>query len=198
MKKEDLLLQLAERAYNVEFGACRNFATFDAVDKIPDFITLLSLFVGILGLVIECLTVKWVSAIVLILSVLGLYISRFSDNKDKYANAGDKLTNVYYGLKKLYGEIKDGSDDVSENHLSEFKRLCDEASSLSISHQMYFSDIRANIKFFERDDLGWMNEQLHFTFWKDKVPQSLKHSVIYLLLMTIILICVWYISKICN
>ena len=87
MKKEEMMRQLAERAFNVEFGACRNFATYDAITKIPDLITIGSIIIGILGLVWTDLTIADVSSIVLALSVIGLYISRFTDNIDIYKEA---------------------------------------------------------------------------------------------------------------
>jgi hypothetical protein len=198
MKKNDLLKQIAERAYNVEFGACRNFATYDAVTKIPDLITVLSLIIGILGLVFNCLTVKWLSASILILSIIGLYVSRFTENTDKYSATGEQLTQVYYDLKDLYMSAKSEQDDVDEDNVNKYKEICNTANKLNISRQMYFSDIRANIKFFERDDIKWIDAELHFKFWRDKFPRSLKHLLNGIIIAIILIVIIYYIKGICS
>lgn len=193
MKKDDLLKQIAERAYNVEFGACRNFATYDAVTKIPDLITVGSILIGILGLVWTELTKQDISAIVLVLSVVGLYISRFSDSVDIYKTAGEKLTGCYYDLKTLYVKVKNAEDSELDSTYAEMQRISNEVSNYYISRQFYFSDIRANYKFFQRDDLGWMNEQLHFTFIKDKIPYTFK-VIFWIFLLIVSIKVLWFLG----
>lgn len=189
MGKDDLLKQIAERAYNVEFGAFRNFATYDAVTKIPDIISIVSIIIGILGFVWADFTKQEISTVVLVLSFLGLYISRFSDSVDKYESAGRQLTNCYYDMKNLYAKVKNANDNELDSFCVEFNKISEEVSRHYISRQFYFSDIRANYKFFQRDDLEWMDEQLHFSFFKDKVPYSAK-AIFWMLVGFVILVSV--------
>ena len=60
--KEDLLKQIAERGYAVSYAACLNYSTYDIIRSVPAIVTCLSLFVGILGLVWNAFTAKWISA----------------------------------------------------------------------------------------------------------------------------------------
>lgn len=185
MKKEEILKQLAERAYNVEFGACRNFATYDAITKIPDLITIGSIIIGILGLVWNDLTIADVSSIVLVLSVIGLYISRFTDNIDRYKEAGENLTSCYYKLKSLYIQLKDESSQQLDSYQTKYEEISKEIEANQNSKQIHFSDIRANFKFFQRDDLSWMDEQLHFSFFRDKIPYTLK-AILWLIIIGLV------------
>ncbi|WP_232223960.1 hypothetical protein [Anoxybacteroides tepidamans] len=47
MDKDHLLRSLAENGYNVSFGAKKHFATYDIVEKIPGFLALISLLIGV-------------------------------------------------------------------------------------------------------------------------------------------------------
>ena len=99
MKKEILLKHIAETAYNVGFGAKKHFATYDIVTKAPGLISFTSLAVGILGFVIPCLTLPHVSAALVILGVMGLFISHYNADKDKCCKAGEELTGMFNELK---------------------------------------------------------------------------------------------------
>ena len=52
MKKETMLKKLAQKGYDVSYSANLNFATYDIVAKFPAVVSLLSITIGILGLVI--------------------------------------------------------------------------------------------------------------------------------------------------
>lgn len=47
MTREGMLKVIARHGYNVGFGAKNNFATYDIVCKMPDWISLLSLTIGV-------------------------------------------------------------------------------------------------------------------------------------------------------
>ena len=53
MNREGLLRSIAETGYNVGFGAKKNFATHDVVQKAPGLIGFLSLAVGVFALIYE-------------------------------------------------------------------------------------------------------------------------------------------------
>ena len=67
--KEDLLKQIAEKGYAVSYAACLNYSTYDIIRSVPAIVTYLSLFVGILGLVWNVFTTKWLSVCVLLLGI---------------------------------------------------------------------------------------------------------------------------------
>ena len=48
--KKDLLTKIAQKAYDISYAANLNFATYDIVNKLPEWIAFLSIIAGILGL----------------------------------------------------------------------------------------------------------------------------------------------------
>jgi hypothetical protein len=69
MLKNDLLNHIASAGYNVGFGAKKTFATFDIVSKLPGWIGIISLAVSVLGLYMDEMSSKNISAIFIILSI---------------------------------------------------------------------------------------------------------------------------------
>lgn len=173
MIKEDFLKQIAQMGYDVGFGAKKHFASFDMIEKIPRIISFLSISVGILSLFIAELTIKPLSATLLILGVVGIYISAYNSNKDNYCNTGRKLTSLYQELKTLYFIVKgkEGNDFDSEN--KEFEKIKKEFYENNITKQVLFSDWYAHYKFFWQHQIDWIANELKLRFWRDKVPLSL-------------------------
>ena len=174
MQKSDLLKSIAEKGYDVGFGAKKHFATYDIIEKAPGFIGFFSMAFGIFSLVIKSLSTDYTSAIFIILGVIGLYISLYDHKKICYEKSGVALTKNYNQLKALYLEVKSSNDgdDYSEfqNKLSEIEG-CYYADC--ISKQILFSNWYAHYKFFWEHQIGWVNEQLNFNFFRDKIPLSL-------------------------
>ncbi len=173
MKKEDLLKQIADVAYNVGFGAKKHFATYDIVEKAPGLISFSSMAVGIFGLVIDILSAKSLSAAFLVLGIAGFYIERYNEDKDKYAEKGSDLTQLFNELKTLYYKVKSSSDDDLIQSGEELKKILDCYYKKCIHKQILFSDWYAHHKFFWQHQIDWIDEQKNFRFWRDKVPLSL-------------------------
>ena len=53
-------------------------------------------------------------------------------------------------------------------------------SDASIPKQILFSDWFAHYKFFWQHQIGWIDEQLNFKFFRDKVPLTLSMSILVL------------------
>ncbi len=197
MKNEDLLDQIAETAYNVGFGAKKHFATYDIVDKIPGVISFLAIMIGILALFIDFYTNKLISAILIILGVIGIYISMYNDSKDKYSEVGSETIQLFNALKELYfkvkGKISENADEEDINKLKEIESIF---YSKAISKQILFSGWFAHHKFFWewRKHINWIEKQLNFTFFSDKVPLSVITIFILLILTFLFIILSSYIS----
>ena len=158
MNKVELLKYIAETGYNVGFGAKKHFATYDLIEKMSGWIGFISTAVGILGLVIDALSTKLVSAIFVIIGICGLYISFYDKDKNRYENAGIELTKLFNELKSLYFDVKCLSDnsDVSAYQV----RLQDIETryfSLCISKQILFSNWYAHYKFFWEHQISWID-----------------------------------------
>lgn len=172
MTKQDLLKTIAETAYNVGFGAKKHFATFDIVSKVPGIIGFASVSVGVFALFLEFLSTRLLSAAFIVLGIAGMCIAHYDEKKQSYAQSGKELTGLFNRLKGLYFRVKaHEDDDVSrfEGELSEIER---EASSLGISEQIMFSDWYAHYKFFWQHQIDWIEEELKFRLFRDKIPLS--------------------------
>lgn len=172
MNNEDALRYIAELAYNVGFGAKRHFASHDIVDKLPGVIGFTSLAVGVFSLVVPWLSTQHMSALLITLGILSLYVSFSASEKDRYASTGEELTKLFGQLKLQYFAVKnEASDDVSTS-MDAVKRIEDTYYATSITKQLLFSDWIAHYKFFWQHQIGWVDEQLEFRFFRDKVPLS--------------------------
>lgn len=189
--KEDLLLKIAQKGYAVGFAANLNFATYDIVKTLPGRIAFLSIVIGIFGLVWPVFTTQCVSVGILILGISSIYIERFALDIDSYAERGKKNTEQLYKLKNLYIEVK-GMDNYSDFQLIEERYITieKEFNDGSQPNQIIFSNWYAHFKFFCEKDISWMNEVLHFEFWKDKIPQTAKILLFILLIALVVYYCV--------
>ena len=77
MNKTDLKKYIARTAYNVGFGAKKNYASYDIVRNANEYISIISMIIGVLALVSESLKGKIISASLLIAGIVGLYINKF-------------------------------------------------------------------------------------------------------------------------
>lgn len=172
MNKDELLKNIATTGYNVGFGAKKHFATYDIVSKTPGLISFFSMAFGIYALVLDGLSTKFLSATFIILGIVSLYIAMYDSQKDKYEEAGVKLTQYYNKLRDLYFRVKsDNSADTSafEQELSDIES---NYYSSNISKQILFSDWYAHYKFFWQHQIEWVDEQKNFSLLRDKLPLS--------------------------
>jgi len=155
----------------------KNFATYDLIAKAPGLISFFSFAIGIYALICESLNTKTVSATLLILGVIGLYISFYESKKETYFQIGNKLTDLFNDLKRLSGSVKAVSTPTKEqlNSLEEIEKKYTQVSS---AHQIMFSNWYAHYKFFWEQQIEWIDEQKKFRFWRDKIPLSLTLAVV--------------------
>ena len=191
MEKNYLLKLIAEKAYDVGFGAKKHFATYDIVEKAPGWISFISTAVGILGLVIDSLSTKLVSAIFLIVGIMTFYFNTYDSKKGDYEKVGGKLTSLFSQLKTLYFDVK------GDNSSSDFQFYKDRLSDIenefyqnSISKQILFSNWYAHYKFFWEMQIDWITEQRKFSLFRDKIPLS------FTVFFTLVIIALGYFFKI--
>lgn len=179
MNKSDLLKSIAEKGYDVGFGAKKHFATYDIIEKAPGLISFSSMAFGILALAIKELPTDLFSAIFIVLGVVGLYISLYDHKKSSYEQSGVALTKLYNELKALYFKVKNINEerDCSDLH-KELSDIENRYYQECISKQILFSNWYAHYKFFWEHQIEWVNEQLKFSFFRDKIPLSLWLAVL--------------------
>ncbi|RTZ02339.1 SLATT domain-containing protein [Flavobacterium sp. GSP6] len=191
MTKEMVLKSLATNGYNVGFGAKKNFASYDLVIKLPSWIGFITLALGIIQLGYPVIgNCKWLSTILILVSVAALYINVFNSTADKFEEEGIRLTKLFSRLRNLYLKVKSSDKNDFTDEVNEMNGIMDEYYSNVISKQVFMSQWFAHFKFFYEMQIDWVDEQLKFGFFKDKIPNSLKSTTIFLFI--IFLIYVYY------
>lgn len=186
MNREGLLKSIAETGYNVGFGAKKNFATHDIVQKAPGFIGFVSLAVGVFALVYEVLTSKAISATLVVSGIASLYVTHYDHDKAGFGAEGERLTALLYQLRDLYRDVQAaGTGDDLTSYRARLDLIQTAVSSSNMSKQILFSDWYAHYKFFWQHQIEWIDEQKHFSFWRDKVPLSLTFTIVVAMLATI-------------
>ncbi len=171
MKKDALLKCIAETGYNVGFGGRKHWATYDIVDKVPGLIGFFSTAMGVFALVYDSLSAKDISAALVVLGVIGLYISFYDSKKSDYEKAAKSITRNFNSLRDLYRTVQNSQDDSkNEEHYNQLMEIENEYYSNSISKQILFSDWYAHYKFFWQYQIDWVEEQKKFSLWRDKIP----------------------------
>ena len=171
--REDLLKRIAERGFEVGYAANLNFATHDIADKAPVVISFVSMAVGILALVSPVFQLTGVAVCLTLLGILTLYIEKYPAHE--YGERGKHTWSMLYALEALYYKVKergpaaDLSDDVTK-----LREIEDKFVDSTCPRKILFATWYAYFKFFAEKDYDWIDEQLHFRFWRDKVPANLR------------------------
>jgi hypothetical protein len=192
MTKQDLLKHIADTAYNVGFGAKKHFATYDMTAKIPGVIGYISTAVGVFGLVFEVLSIKALSAAFIVLGIMGIFITLYDHKKEKYAETGRKLTELFNKLKILYFNVKAAQGTDLSEYEQQLQMIEVEYSKTGISDQMLFSGWFAHYKFFWEHQIDWIDEQKHFRFFRDKIPLSFSFFAILLFLVAVFVVVIHF------
>ena len=147
---------------------------------------------GIFALAVKGLSAETTSAIFIVLGVIGLYINLYDHKKSSYEQSGVALTKIYNELKSLYFKVKSLEEDAEFSELQkEFSELESRYYPACISKQILFSNWYAHYKFYWEHQIDWVNEQLNFNFFRDKIPLSL-----WLTMLTVITGLIWSLSDI--
>lgn len=188
MNKETLLSIIAENGYNVGFGAKKTFATFDIVEKVPNLLGLLILLVGIIQLRFPNYEHNIdISAFLICLSVLVLYINFYNSDKSKYEKVGIEMTEMYGRLRDIYYSVKKSSAVKFDDQYKEVEEIMNKFYEISITKQIVFSDWYAHYKFFAQMQYEWIDEQKKFSLLKDMIPKS-AIAILILIIVTIIVV----------
>ena len=191
MNKDLMLDKIAQKGYDVFYAANLNFATYDIVRRVPSMVSFLSIAIGVLGLVFESFRVVGVSVSILLLGIASLYVEKFTSNVEEYCKRGSLNTDMFNKLKNLYYRVKETPASKSDfNDIeTQYEAIEQEFQLSSSAKQIFFANWYAHYKMFVVKDYKWMDDRLHFKWWKDKVPGSAK-VVLFLILAIIILILV--------
>lgn len=173
MNRDALLKLIAETAYNTGYGAKKHFATYDIIEKLPGWVALFSAGAAALALFVPAFEEKWVSATFIIISIGTGNILLYDRDKSKYAQVGEALTERFHELRVLYQEVKTEQPGTNlPAHAQRHAEIQANALKTNVAKQIFLSDWYAHYKFFWQQQTGWLDEQLHFTLLRDKLPLS--------------------------
>ena len=172
MDRNEALKLIATHGYNVGYGGKKHFATYDIIEKIPGAISFASIAFGILSLKYFSEELAGhVSVALTIFGVVSLYISFYSNQKERYQEVGSQITRIYSDLQSIYLTLKSNNSDI-DTELEKARNLMSEFYSVSITKQILLSDWYAHYKFFVQTQIDWIDEQKKFGLFKDKMPRS--------------------------
>lgn len=176
MSKDSILKDIAEDGYNIGFGSCKSFATFDIANSWIRVLALGSLIIGIIQLKIDKVDVNnKISIALILLGIVAMSLAVFVREKEKYEDAGIKQRQIFNKMKSLYRETQSLQNSDFSEILEKKNRLLDEFYSINVSDEIFIvSDVYAHYKFFMKIQYNWIDEQKQFKWWKDMIPNSIK------------------------
>ncbi|SDQ60386.1 hypothetical protein SAMN05428982_1774 [Pseudoxanthomonas sp. CF385] len=186
MNQDQLRKEIATTGYDVLYGAKKHFATYDLVEKAPGWITIATLGIGIYALFVPALNNRYLAAAVLLVGVASIYFNQFQSQSDKYAKAGGELIGKYGALRGLYGHVVSRAAGESVDDLEgEYKKILASSQTVYLHRHIFLSDWYAHYKIFWQAQISWLDDELKFKFWRDKIPLSLSAAVVVLFLALI-------------
>ena len=90
---------------------------------------------------------------------------------------GKELTKLFNDLKIVF-EIEQEEDCNLEDCKIKLSEIENTYNEISISKQIFLSNWFAHYKFFWEQQIGWIDNILHFKLFRDKIPLSLTLTVI--------------------
>lgn len=185
MKKDELLKLLAVNGYNVGFGAKKHFATYDIVEKAPGWIAFISIAIGVLALAIPKFNSEIVSACLIVSGIGGLHINFYNDKKEAYSETGTKLTKHFNALRDLYYSVQNSNAQNFSTEHQQMQAILGDFYNDSIAKQIFLSSTYAHYKFFWQHQIEWIDEQLKFGLFRDKLPLPFTVSLSLTVLATV-------------
>lgn len=195
MNKDRLLHTLANHGYNVGFGAKKNFASHDIVVKFPSRIGLITLAVGILQLGYTNLGCnKELSTLLILISVISLYISSYNYGVENFKKEGVRLTQIFNQIRDLYYSVESSNKSDFNEEIIQMNNIMANFYTNTVTKQVFLSDWFAHFKFFYQMQIDWIDQQLKFKFFRDKIPNSFKSTILICIVLILIFIGYEYFS----
>ena len=186
MNRDQLLKEVAKTGYDVLYAAKKHFATYDIVEKAPGWLTISTLGIGIFGLVIPALTNSILSAAILLVGVAAIYFNQFQDQRQKYADAGGSLIRTFNKLRAIYYDVqaRSATDELSDLR-ARYQDALAEAEQVWLHKHIFLSDWYAHYKIFWQAQIDWLDEQLNFRLFRDKIPLTGTIAVVLVIVFLI-------------
>ncbi|KAF2337539.1 SLATT domain-containing protein [Flavobacterium ginsenosidimutans] len=191
MRQEEFLNTLAQKGYDIGFGAKKNFSSYDIINKLPSWVGFISLAVGIIQIAYENIPLnKELSILLIFVGIAIMYLEVFKSKTSEFENEGIRLTQLFNSIRDLYYCAKSDTNFLYSNYETLYNNILNDFYSNNVSKQVFMSSWYAHFKFFYEMQTDWIVNELKLTFFKDKIPNSLK--IILLVALILILSCLFY------
>jgi hypothetical protein len=190
MSKEDFLHTLATKGYDIGFGAKKNFASFDIINKLPSWAGFISLLIGITQIAYLVPFSKELSITLIFVGIAIIYLEVFKSRIEEFDNEGVRLTKIFNQTRDLYLEVKSDEGFSYDKYEEKYQTLMNDFYSNTVSKQVFMSQWYAHFKFFYEMQVDWIEKELKLKWFKDKIPSSLKVTLI--IICIIVLISIYY------
>lgn len=191
MQKEEFLKTLAEKGYDVGFGAKKNFASFDMINKLPSWVGFISLAIGIIQISYNKISIdKELSILLIFVGIAIMYLEVFKSKVEDFEKEGIRLTKLFNSIRVLYYQTKSDNEYTYVKYSNQYETILNDFYSKSISKQVFMSQWLAHFKFFYEMQTEWIEKELKLEFFKDKIPNSLKMT--FFLIIVLVFIYVFY------
>jgi hypothetical protein len=187
MNKEQFKKEIAQNAFYIGIDAKKHFASFNILAILPNCMLLICLAIGIIQVAYHnFLNQKELSITLIIVSVVGFFINFSFKKIHSYKIAAEELTLIYNKLRKLYISATFSENGQFKTDENKYIALLDLYNITVIKNHFFIAKWWAHYKFFYDSKIDWLDNHLHFKFWKDKVPNSLKIGFCFLLFTAIV------------
>jgi hypothetical protein len=185
MTEHTIKKQVAREYYNVLYGAKLHLASLDICEKLPTVISVISLSFGVLGLSFAMFNSKVLAAVLLIIGIIGIILKPRELQKNRYETVGSSLTDISKKLENLYCRI-DEKDSVSvDKARTDLRLIQEEHRSIDMFPPVLLSSWYAHYKVFSEHNGNWMCTELALG-WTDKVPLSLRVTIMVSLIAAVL------------
>lgn len=202
MRKEEFLNTLAQKGYDIGFGAKKNFASYDIINKLPSWVGFISLAIGIIQIAYDDISFnKELSISLIFIGIAIIYLEVFKSKVDDFENEGIRLTILFNSIRDLYYQAKSDSNFIYSNYENLYQNILSNFYSNNMSKQIFMSSWYAHFKFFYEMQTEWIENELKLNFFKDKLPNSLKIFFLIIIILTLLHLfyeCIPNIPRFCN
>jgi len=185
MVEQTIKKQVAREYYNVLFGAKLNLASLDICEKLPTLISFASLSFGVLGLAFAEFNNKVLASLLLIIGIIGLILKPREYQKEEYKDLGNRLTVISKQLESIYCHVNEQDSGSVKSAQQELEKIQKEHASIKMISPVFLSSWYAHYKIFSEHSCDWMCQELNLS-WRDKIPLSLRVSLISLFIFALI------------
>lgn len=191
MRKEEFLNTIAQKGYDIGFGAKKNFASYDIINKLPSWVGFISLAIGIIQIAYENIPFnKELSIALIFVGIAIMYLEVFKNKINEFENEGVRLTILFNLTRDLYYQVKSDNNFIHSNYNTSYQSILNDFYSNTVSKQVFMSSWYAHFKFFYEMQTEWIEKELKLKFFKDKLPNSLKMA--FLIIIILILLHLFY------